>query len=86
MPRLLLFLVVCVMSATAHAAALDKQTSPWWGHIKVLAGDDLQGRLTGTPSYRKAAEYVAQTFERAGLTPAPARRQPMAGPNRKRRD
>lgn len=70
MPRLLSFLMVCVMSAAAHAAALDKQTSPWWGHIKVLASDDLQGRLTGTPGYRKAAEYVAQTFERAGLTPA----------------
>jgi Zn-dependent M28 family amino/carboxypeptidase len=70
MSKVFSFLVVCVMSAAAHAAALDKQTSPWWGHIKVLAADDLQGRLTGTPGYRKAAEYVAQTFEHAGLASA----------------
>lgn len=64
------FLLACLLSTATHAAALDKQTSPWWGHIKVLASDDFQGRLTGSPGYRKAAEYVAHTFEKAGLTPA----------------
>ncbi|HEX3847591.1 MAG TPA: M20/M25/M40 family metallo-hydrolase [Steroidobacteraceae bacterium] len=56
--------------ASAAAAAPDKATSPWWGHIKVLASDDFQGRLTGSPGYRKAAEYVAHTFEQDGLAPA----------------
>jgi hypothetical protein len=68
--RVVSLITVCLISALAHAAALTKQTSPWWGHIAVPASDDFQGRLTGTPAYRKAAEYVAQSFQRAGLTPA----------------
>jgi len=26
----------------------------WWGHIKVLAADDMEGRETGSPGLRKA--------------------------------
>lgn len=61
------------LSMAVQAAVLDKETSQetstWWGHVKVLASDDFQGRLTGSPGYRKAAEYVASTFEHAGLKP-----------------
>ena len=64
---LLLSTVVCV---AAQSAALDKANSHWWGHIKTLASDDFQGRLTGSPGYRKAADYVAGVFEREGLKPA----------------
>ena len=64
---LLLSFWVCV---AAHAAALDKDNSPWWAHIKTLASDDYQGRLTGSPGYRKAADYVANVFKREGLKPA----------------
>jgi hypothetical protein len=42
----------------------------WWSHVLVLADDKLEGRNTGTPGHRKAAEYVAGEFERAGLKPA----------------
>jgi Zn-dependent M28 family amino/carboxypeptidase len=56
--------------AAAHSAALDKNNSPWWEHIETLASDDYQGRLTGSPGYRKAADYVAGVFEREGLKPA----------------
>src|SRR5579885_1651377 len=42
----------------------------WWSHVLVLADDKLEGRNTGTPGHRKAAEYVAREFERAGLKPA----------------
>jgi Zn-dependent M28 family amino/carboxypeptidase len=38
----------------------------------VLAGDDYQGRLTGSPGYFKAAAYVADQFKAAGLKPAGA--------------
>jgi Zn-dependent M28 family amino/carboxypeptidase len=63
----LLCFSVCV---AACPAALDKDNSPWWAHIKTLASDDYQGRLTGSPGYRKAADYVAGVFEREGLKPA----------------
>jgi hypothetical protein len=42
----------------------------WWSHVLVLADDRLEGRNTGTPGHREAAEYVAREFERAGLKPA----------------
>ena len=42
----------------------------WWSHIRYLAGDELEGRLTGSEGYHKAAIYVAGEFERSGLKPA----------------
>ena len=36
----------------------------------MLADDKLEGRNTGSPGHRKAAEYVAREFEQAGLKPA----------------
>jgi hypothetical protein len=42
----------------------------WWSHVLVLADDKLEGRGTGTEGHRKAAEYVAGEFRRAGLEPA----------------
>jgi Zn-dependent M28 family amino/carboxypeptidase len=74
--RVLAFLLsfwVCLVACAgreAHAAALEKDNSPWWAHIKTLASDDYQGRLTGSPGYRKAADYVAGVFAREGLKPA----------------
>ena len=42
----------------------------WWSHVVYLAGDDLQGRNTGSEGHRKAAEYVAGKFKEMGLEPA----------------
>lgn len=42
----------------------------WWSHVLFLADDKLEGRNTGSAGYRKAAEYVAGEWERAGLRPA----------------
>jgi hypothetical protein len=42
----------------------------WWSHVAFLADDALEGRDTGSPGHRKAAEYVAREFEKAGLRPA----------------
>src|SRR5437763_8246589 len=42
----------------------------WWRHVAYLADDKLEGRLTGSPGHRMAAEYVAAQFEKAGLKPA----------------
>ncbi len=42
----------------------------WWKHVEFLADDSLLGRDTGSAGYRKAAEYVADEFKKAGLEPA----------------
>lgn len=36
-------------------------------HLKFLAGDALKGRMTGTPEYDEAANYVAAEFAAIGL-------------------
>ncbi len=42
----------------------------WWSHVQFLADDKLEGRDTGSAGHRKAAEYVAAEFAKAGLQPA----------------
>ncbi len=38
-------------------------------HITYLASDELEGRMTGTPSLYKAADYLKKEFESYGLQP-----------------
>lgn len=38
--------------------------------VSELASDANEGRMTGSPGARRAAEYVAKEFEQAGLEPA----------------
>lgn len=47
---------------TITAADLEK-------HLRILAADDMQGRETGTPGQRKAAEYISSQFAANGLKP-----------------
>jgi Zn-dependent M28 family amino/carboxypeptidase len=42
----------------------------WWAHITFLADDSLEGRETGSPGHKRAAEYVADLWRKAGLEPA----------------
>jgi hypothetical protein len=55
----------CVL---ARAAGPDG--GRWWSHVETLADDRLEGRDTGSEGHRKAAEYVAREFAKAGLEPA----------------
>jgi Zn-dependent M28 family amino/carboxypeptidase len=52
------------------AAAVDGDGKRWWSYVEALANDQMQGRNTGSPEHRKAAEYLASQFERAGLKSA----------------
>jgi len=40
-----------------------------FAHVKFLAADEFKGRKSGSPEYRKAAEYVAAEMQKAGLKP-----------------
>jgi hypothetical protein len=63
-------LVFAAASLSVFAAAkFETDSQAWWRHIEYLASDEMKGRNTGSPEHRKAAEYVASQFERAGLKP-----------------
>src|SRR5437868_7943171 len=57
------FLTLAVHGAPGPAAR-------WWAHVEALANDSMEGRNTGSPAHKRAAEYVAAAFKKAGLEPA----------------
>lgn len=42
----------------------------WWAHVKALSDDGMEGRLTGSVGYLRAARYVISQFDAARLQPA----------------
>jgi len=44
----------------------------WWSYVEALANDQMRGRDTGSPEHLKAAQYIAEHFQKAGLTAAGA--------------
>ena len=67
MKTLLTISVTCVLAAFADDLAEGKR---WWKHVEFLADDKLEGRNTGSPGHKIAANYIANEFERAGLKAA----------------
>jgi Zn-dependent M28 family amino/carboxypeptidase len=67
----LALIAALTLRADANRAAADATSAErWWAHIKVLADDSMEGRNTGSPAHKRAAEYVAAQFRKAGLEPA----------------
>jgi Zn-dependent M28 family amino/carboxypeptidase len=59
---------------------IAEEAKRWWSHVQVLADDKMKGRNTGSPEHKMAAAYVANQFEKAGLSPggsASSYRQPV---------
>ena len=54
----------------AEPEALSPAARQWWADISVIADDDTEGRLTGSPGYDRAAAYVVSRFKAEGLAPA----------------
>jgi hypothetical protein len=58
------------------AASASAQQTPtpaaaeWWRQTTALANDQMEGRDTGSEAYERAAKYVAEQFQAAGLKPA----------------
>ena len=65
-------LSLAAITALAQTPAPDyaAQGKLWWSHIQYLAGDELQGRQTGSEGYNKGAAYVVAHFKQYGLQPA----------------
>jgi Zn-dependent M28 family amino/carboxypeptidase len=70
--RLVLLLLLCfvVYAAAQNTSPASFDGKAWWDYVKVLAGDDMEGRETGSPGLAKAAAYIVQQAKRDGLQPA----------------
>jgi Zn-dependent M28 family amino/carboxypeptidase len=62
--------VVALLAGTIGLRADEKTAARWFAHIEALANDGMEGRNTGSPAHRRAAEYIAAQFQKAGLEPA----------------
>jgi Zn-dependent M28 family amino/carboxypeptidase len=62
--------LLCIaLTVVVSATEAQQPAETWWAHVAFLAADDMKGRDTGTPEHRRAADYVAAAFKRAGLEP-----------------
>jgi Zn-dependent M28 family amino/carboxypeptidase len=68
--RHLLLATAVLLSLPVQASTAATPAERWMAHVKVLADDGMEGRLTGTPGYDRAAAYVAGEFQKLGLKPA----------------
>lgn len=66
--RHLLPIALTILAALGSPAQQPK--TQWWAHVETLANDGMEGRDTGSPGHKRAAEYVASRFRQAGLEPA----------------
>jgi hypothetical protein len=69
MRRFTVAAAVLLSAAVVTLPAASASGARWWSFVEALANDDMQGRDTGSPAHRKAADYVAAEFQRTGLTP-----------------
>ncbi|TFI56918.1 M28 family peptidase [Sphingomonas parva] len=53
-----------------RAPSPEERAQRWWGDVSALADDGMEGRLTGTPGYQRAADYVVSRLQAMGLEPA----------------
>ena len=76
MKKILLFLAASAMfvlpgisqQEARQEAQLDGRS--WWGYVKTLAADDMEGRETGSPGLRRAEAYLVERLKMDGLEPA----------------
>src|SRR4051812_36797770 len=69
--RRMLTAMAAVLAATLGVRG-DDTAARWWSHVEVLASDSMEGRNTGSPAHKRAADYVAAQFKKSGLEPAGA--------------
>jgi len=67
--RSLTCVALALIIATA-ATVVHADQKRWWSHVEFLASDAMKGRNTGSPEHKRAADYVAAQFQKAGLEPA----------------
>jgi Zn-dependent M28 family amino/carboxypeptidase len=66
MRRIVTIAAVVMLAGTS----LQADAKRWWSFVEALANDGMEGRDTGSPGHKRAAEFVAAQFQKAGLEPA----------------
>src|SRR5438552_11145002 len=69
MRKTLTITLATILGATAIMRG-DEPAARWWSHVEALANDGMEGRNTGSPGHKRAADYVAAQFKKSGLEPA----------------
>jgi Zn-dependent M28 family amino/carboxypeptidase len=67
------FLLLPLLAACATVspqAPVEDRAERWWNDVSTLASDEMEGRLTGSPGYRRAADYVVSQLQDLRLEPA----------------
>jgi hypothetical protein len=72
MERITAGVVLALLAVGVGIAAPARDGKRWWSFVEMLANDDMQGRNTGSPAHRKAADLVAAEFKRVGVAPGAA--------------
>src|SRR2546425_5443208 len=73
MRQVFVIFLACLIAASMTLlgqGSAPARASRWWTHVEALANDGMEGRNTGSPAHKRAAEYVAAQFKNAGLEPA----------------
>jgi hypothetical protein len=68
LPRSLLLWLPLLLPTKALADSAH--ATQWWADVRALADDGMEGRLTGSPGYERAADYVISRLKAEGLQPA----------------
>ena len=66
-PSLIAQSISTPFDSTAYQYAQTITVDELREHLEILAADEMEGRETGQPGQKKAAQYIANTFEQAGL-------------------
>jgi Zn-dependent M28 family amino/carboxypeptidase len=62
------FIALPFLARAAAETHFDGKT--WWGYVKVLADDNMEGRETGSAGLRAAEAFVIEQLKNAGVEPA----------------
>ena len=67
-----LLFAASLLASTAHARgpAPAERAARWWQDVSTLASDGMEGRLTGSAGYDRAADHVVSRLKEIGLRPA----------------
>lgn len=66
-----IFIATLLLATAALTAEMPPPPAQrWWSYVETLAADSMEGRGTGQPGYKRAAEFVAAELRRLGVQPA----------------
>ena len=63
-------LVLAVAVCARQTVVIRFNGSSWWGYVRVLADDNMEGRQTGSEGLRRAEAYTVEQLKKSGLEPA----------------